>query len=221
MKKHIVALLSLVFVLGLSACEAPSYIKNQFYSDEILSEGLVPNLPKPNGEYLYRTGTSAYCDKIYISSDETIDEYFTRILDYIQETEYKIVGTVDWVRVTTGNLFLVDDRYVFKSTSDILEPTINDYCNDDDKSEPFYSIIISNNEIEQGDYHEPYQHPEHEDIYIEGYYDYYFKGTLIRLCIDDDKTLEYDGGSFEYDYYLEVRVDEQLWMDHYSYQPQN
>ena len=51
-------------------------------------------------------------------------------------------------------------------------------------------------------------------------YDYYFKGTLIRLCIDEDKTLEYDDGSFEYNYYLEVRVNEQLWMD-YSYEPQN
>ena len=112
----------------------------------------------------------------------------------------------------------MDDSYVFKSTKEILEPTINDYCNDDDKSEPFYSIIISNNEIERGDYHEPYQHPENEDIHWDGYYDYYFIGTLIRLCIDDDKTLEYDDKSFEYDYYLEVRVNEYLWRD-YSYEP--
>ena len=221
MKKRVIALFVLVCMLVLSSCEALSYIENQFYSPKTLEEGLVPDLPKPTGDYIYRTGTSAYCDKIYISSEETIDEYFTRILDCVQENDYKIIGTIDWVYTTTGNLFLTDDSYVFKSTSDILEPTINDYYNDDDKSEPFYSIIISNNEIEQGKYHEPYQHPENQDIYIEGYYDYYFKGTLIRLCIDDDRTLEYDGGSFEYDYYLEVRVDEQLWVDHYSYQPQN
>lgn len=221
MRKICVSLLMLMCVVGLSSCEAPSYIKNQFYSDETLQEGLVPNLPKPNGEYLYRTGTSIYCDKIYISSDETIDEYFTRILDYIQEDEYKIIGTINWVKSTTGDLFLNDDSYVFKPTNDILEPTTNDYYNASDVYNPYYSIIISNNDIQQGDYHEPYQHPENEEIYIEGYYDYYFTGTLIRLCIDDDKTIEYDDGSFEYDYYLEVRVNELLWMDHYSYQPQN
>ena len=66
MKKRLIALLVLVCTLVLSSCEAPSYIENQFYSEDVLSEGLVPNLPKPNGEYLYRTGTSSYCDKIYI-----------------------------------------------------------------------------------------------------------------------------------------------------------
>ncbi len=212
MKKRFIALLALVCVLVLSSCEAPSYIENQFYSTETLEEGLVPNLPQPSGDFIYRTGTFAYCDKIYISSEEPIDEYFDRILDYIQENEFKIVGTIDWVKTTTGDLFLVDDSYVFKSTSEILEPTINDYYDDDDKSEPYYSIIISNNDIEQGEYHEPYQHPENEDIHWDGYYDYYFRGTLIRLCIDDDKTLEYDDKSFEYDYYLEVRVNEQIWM---------
>lgn len=220
MKKRFIALLVLVCVLVLSSCEAPSYIENQFYSAETLEEGLVPNLPKPNGDILYRTGTASYCDKIYISSEETVDEYFARILGYIQEYDFEIVGTIDWVRYTTGDLFLVDDSYVFKSTSDILEPTINDYYDDDDKSEPYYSIIISNNDIEQGEYHEPYQHSENEDIYWDGYYDYYFRGTLIRLCIDDKKTIEYGDKSFEYDYYLEVRVNEKIWMD-YSYEPQN
>lgn len=221
MKKRDLSLLMLICTLTLSSCEAPSYIENQFYSNEILTEGLVPNLPKPTGDYLYRTGTSYYCDKIYISSDEKIDEYFTRILDYIQEDEYKIIGTVDWTK-TSGNLFLVDvdDSYVFKSTCDILEHTINDYYNNDDKYEPFYSIIISNNDIEQGEYHEPYQHPENEDVHWDGYYDYYFIGTLIRLCVDENKTLEYNDKSFEFDYYLEVRTNERIWMD-YSYIPQD
>lgn len=213
MRKRFLASLALICVLILSSCET-LYIENQFYSAETLEAGLVPDLPKPNGDYLYRTGTSAYCDKIYISSEETIDEYFTRILEYINESNFKILGTIDWVKRTVGNLFLVDDSYVFKSTSDILEPTIHDYYNDDDKSEPYYSIIISNNEIEQGEYHEPYQHPENEDIYWDGYYDYYFSGTLIRLCIDKyHKALEYDGKTFEFDYYLEVRVNERIWMD--------
>ena len=221
MKKRVIALFVLVCMLVLSSCEAPSYIENQFYSAETLEEGLVPNLPKPNGEYLYRTGTSSYCDKIYISSEETIDEYFTRILEYVQQNEFKLVGTVDWVKRTTGNLFLIDDSYVFKSSSDILEPTINDYYNDDDSLEPYYCIIISNNDIMQGEYNEPYQHPENADIHWDGYYDYYFRGTVIRLCIDRyHKTLEYGDESFEFDYYLEVRVNEQVWMD-YSYKPQN
>ena len=96
MKKRVIALFVLVCMLVLSSCEAPSYIENQFYSAETLEEGLVPDLPKPTGEYLYRTGTSSYCDKIYIFSEETIDEYFNRILDYIQEDEYKIVGWADY-----------------------------------------------------------------------------------------------------------------------------
>ena len=220
MKKSFISLLLIICVLGLSSCEAPSYIANQFYSDEILSEGLVPNLPKPNGEYLYRTGTSSYCDKIYISSEETAEEYFARILDYIKEFEFKNVGTIESVWRTAGNLFLVDDSYVFKSTKEILEPTVSDYYNDEVSYEPYYSIIISNNDIEQGKYHEPYQHPENEDIHWDGYYEYNLRGTLIRVCMDDDKTLEYDDKSFEYDYYLEVRVNEYLWM-YYSYEPQN
>ena len=219
MKKSFISLLMLICSIALSSCEAPSYIENKFYSYETLNEGLVPNLPNPTGDYLYRTGTSSYCDKIYISSNETIDEYFFRILDYIQEDEYKIIGTIDWVKTSWG-AYLMDDSYVFKSTSDILEPTIKDYYNDDDVYNPYYSIIISNNDIEQGEYHEPYQHPENEDIHWDGYYDYYFIGTLIRLCIDDDKTIEYDDKTFEFDYYLEVRVNEKIWMD-YSYKPQN
>ena len=220
MKKRFIALLVIVCVLVLSSCEAPSYIENQFYSAETLEEGLVPNLPKPSGDFIYRTGTSSYCDKIYISSDETIDEYFAKILDYIYKNDYEIIGTVDWVKRTTGNLFLIDDSYVFKSTSDLSEPTINDYYNDADSVEPYYCIIISNNDIIQGEYHEPYQHPENADIHWDGYYDYYFRGTVIRLCIDGyHKTLEYDDESFGFDYYLEVRVNEQVWMDS-SYQPQ-
>lgn len=220
MKKSFISLLLLVCILGLSSCESPSYIANQFYSDEILSEGLVPNLPKPNGEYLYRTGTSSYCDKIYISSEETAEEYFARILDYIKEFEFNNVGTIECVWRTAGNLFLVDDSYVFKSTKELLEPTVSDYYNDEVSYEPYYSIIISNNDIEQGKYHEPYQHPENEDIHWDGYYEYNLRGTLIRVCIDDNNTIEYDSGVFEYDYYLEVRVSEYLWMD-YSYEPQN
>lgn len=219
MKIRLTAFLVLVCVLVFSACTAPSYIEKQFYSAGTLEEGLVPDLPKPDGDFIYRTGTSAYCDKIYISSDEPIDEYFSRILDYIQENEFKIVGTIDSVKITTGNLFLTDDSYVFKSTKEISEQTLNDYYNDD-SLEPYYSIIISNNDIEQGEYHEPYQHPENKDIHWDGYYDYYFRGTLIRLCVDEDKTLEYDDKSFDYAYYLEVRVNEQLWMD-YSYEPQD
>ena len=220
MKKRFIALLAIVCVLVLSSCEAPSYIENQFYSAETLEEGLVPNLPKPSGDFIYRTGTSSYCDKIYISSDETIDEYFAKILDYIYKNDYEIIGTVDWVKRTTGNLFLIDDSYVFKSTSDLSEPTINDYYNDADSVEPYYCIIISNNDIIQGEYHEPYQHPENADIHWDGYYDYYFRGTVIMLCIDGyHKTLEYDDEYFGFDYYLEVRVNEQVWMDS-SYQPQ-
>jgi hypothetical protein len=181
----------------------------------------VPNLPQPSGDFVYRTGTSAYCDKIYISSEETIDEYFDRILDYIHKNDYEIIGTVDWVKRTAGKLFLIDDSYVFKSTSDISEPTINDYYNDDDSGEPYYCIIISNNDIMQGEYHKPYEHPENGDIHWDGYYDYYFRGTLIRLCIDRyHEALEYDDESFGFDYYLEVRVNERVWMDS-SYQPQN
>lgn len=221
MKNSFIASLLLVCILVLSSCEGPSYIENQFYSTEALEAGLVPNLPKPTGDYIYRTGTSSYCDKIYISSEESIDEYFTRILDYVNESDYKILGTVAWVKRTAGSLFLVDDSYTFKSTSDILEPTINDYYNDEDRTEPYYCIIISNNGIEQGEYHEPYQHPENPDIHWDGYYDYYFKGTVIRLCIDGyHKTLDYGDESFEFDYYLEVRVNEWVWMD-YSYKPQN
>ncbi|MBO5872574.1 MAG: hypothetical protein J6Q56_00005, partial [Clostridia bacterium] len=135
MKKRLIALLLFVCVLALSSCKGVTYIENQFYSAETLEEGLVPNLPQPSGDFIYRTGTSAYCDKIYISSEETMEDYFARILDYIEQNEFKIVGKVDWVKRTTGNLFLVDDSYVFKSTSDILEPTINDYYNDDDSLE--------------------------------------------------------------------------------------
>lgn len=214
MKKRVIALFVLVCMLVLSSCEGPSYIENQFYSAETLAEGLVPDLPKPTGDYIYRTGTSSYCDKIYISSEESIDEYFTRILDYVNESDYKILGTVAWVKRTAGSLFLVDDSYTFKSTSDILEPTINDYYNDEGTTEPYYCIIISNNDIEQGEYHEPYQHPENPDIHWDGYYDYYFIGTVLRLCIDGyHKTLDYGDESFEFDYYLEVRVNERVWMD--------
>ena len=221
MKKSLVALLLLISLLGLYSCKSPEYIENQFYSSEVLKEGLVPDLPQPSGDFVYRTGTSAYCDKIYISSEESIEEYFSRILDYIEQNDYKFVGTVDWVKSTVGNLFLVDDSYTFKSTSDLLEPTANDYYNDDDKTAPYYSIIISHSDVQQGEYHEPYQHPEVEDIHWDGYYEYFFRGTLIRLCIDGyHKTLEYDDKAFEFDYYLEVRVNERIWMD-YSYQPQN
>ena len=155
-----------------------------------------------------------------VESEETAEEYFARILDYIKEFEFKNVGTIECVWRTAGNLFLVDDSYVFKSTKELLEPTVSDYYNDEVSYEPYYSIIISNNDIEQGKYHEPYQHPENEDIHWDGYYEYNLRGTLIRVCIDDNNTIEYDSGVFEYDYYLEVRVNEYLWMD-YSYEPQN
>lgn len=218
MRRKILALITVGCVLVLSSCEGVTYTENKFYSDDVLAEGCVPNLPKPNGDMLYRTGTSAYCDKIYISSDETAEEYFARVLDYIQGLDFKMVGTIDWVKRTAGNLFLVDDSYVFKSTKEILEPSVNDYYNDEYSSEPYYSIILSNNDIEQGKYHEPYQHPENEDIYWDGYYEYNLRGTLIRVCMDDKNTIEYDDVVFEYDYYLEVRVNEWLWMD-YSYDP--
>ena len=42
-----------------------------------------------------------------------------------------------------------------------------------------------------------------------------------RLCIDRyHKALEYDDKTFEFDYYLEVRVNEEIWMDS-TYEPQN
>ena len=219
MKKRIFALITVLCILFLSSCEGVKYVKGQFYSAETLNAGSVPELPQPNGDMLYRTGTNAYCDKIYIASDESAEEYFKRILDYIQGVDFKIVGTVDWVKRTAGNLFLVDDSYVFKSTKEITEVSVNNYYNDEIKYEPYYSIIISNNEIEQGEYHEPYQHPENEDIHWDGYYDYNFRGTLIRVCMDDNNTIEYDGNVFEYDYWLEVRVNELVWMD-YGYDPQ-
>ena len=220
MKRNFLALLILIFVFLLSSCEGATYIEGEFYSDEVLKEGFVPGLPKPNGDMLYRTGTSFYCDKIYISSKEAPEEYFKRISDYIQGLDFEIVGTVDWVKRTVGNLFLMDDSYVFKSTKEIEEQSVKDYYNNDDPCKPYYSIIVSDNDIMQGEYHEPYQHPENEDIHWDGYYDYNFTGTLIRVCTDDKNSIKYDGGEFEYDYYLEVRVNELLWMD-YSYEPQN
>lgn len=218
MKKGIIAITIILGVFSFASCGEVTYIENQFYSNEILEEALVPQLPKPNGEMLYRVGTSVYCDKIYIASEESPEEYFQRILDYVQELDFQILGTVDWVWRTVGNLFLMDDSYAFKSTKDKQECSVEDYCNDEDAGEPYYSIIFSNNEIMQGEYHEPYQHPEREDIYIGGYYDYYFIGTLIRVCVDYKHSIEYEGGIFEYDYYLEVRENEQIRMD-YDYSP--
>ena len=213
----VLTLLSLVFLL--SSCTGVSYIENKFYTDDVLEEGWVPDLPKPDGNMLYRTGTSAYCDKIYVSSEETPEEYFNRVLDYVQSIDAEMVGTVDWVKRTAGKLFLIDDSYVFRSTKEIAEPSASDYYNDDNSLEPYFSIIVSNNEIEQGEYHEPYQHPENKDIHWEGWYEYNFRGTLIRVCMEEKDTIEYDGGVFEYDYFIEVRVDEWIWMD-YSYEPQ-
>lgn len=220
MKKVFVSLLMLICVLGLSSCGSATYIENQFYSTETLEEGLIPNLPKPNGDLLYRTGTSIYCDKIYVSSEESPEEYFKRIIDYVHSLDFEMLGTVNWVHRTTGDLFLNDDSYVFKSTKELYEVSVDDYYNDDISNEPYYSIMFTNNEIVQGDYHEPYQHPENEDIYIEGYYEYYFIGTLIRVCMEEKSTIEYSDGIFEYDFYLEVRTNEIIWMDYY-YESQN
>lgn len=146
MKKIFVFLLMLICILELSSCEAPSYIENQFYSSETLEEGLVPNLPKPNGEYYSNNSNFIY----FNLSSEEVREYAKTVYAYLASQNYKYLGTRGEQKSSLAGAFA---SYYFRDVDSFGEcytqfysmEYIFVYSNDDDDSDGilFNEIIIS------------------------------------------------------------------------------
>ena len=194
MKKNLTLLMLLCSICCLSSCEA-KYHENSFFSNDILTEELLPELPEPDANsMLFVEGNGVTENIVYVSSDkETEEEYFQRVLEYTSSLGFKHYGTIHNIKQSFPILGM-DPTYYYHSTSMLSSLLPSNYYFEEENS---YILAYSNGDLKfDADMTNQYIDDAH----------------MIRVC----KTPgEYDNDefTFDYDYYIEFANEPMLWLD--------
>ena len=118
MKKILASFMAAVLFLYCFASCSLTHRKNKWFSNDILEECLVPDMPKLTGEYLNKGG-----DEIYTNlSVNSFDAYIAELYEYLLSRNFKHIGTRgDLVASFSGTFYL-------KSADELSDYSNNDSC---------------------------------------------------------------------------------------------
>lgn len=194
MKKSLIFLALITTLCSLSSCTG-KYYENSFFSDSILKNELLPDLPKPEADSMVfvQRGTLNK-NRVYVDvKDETAEEYFLKALSYSHSLAFKNFGTIHSIK--DENPFVgVDSSYYFHSTTLLSSILPSNYYFEEEKS---YVIAYSNGEIKLGN----------------NGVDSYLDDAHMLKVVDKSGTYQYDDFVYDYDYYIEFSYKPSLWLD--------
>lgn len=198
MKKLMKLLLLLLFILITTSSCGYGRIENSFFEDFKLQSNLVPNLPQPESSSMVLVDTNLGSDsRVYIDSKQTAEEYFQKIVEYIESLTFTFCGTIDSIKEYHNNIVGKESSYYFRSTKTFSSILASNYYFEDENS---YIIIYSNGGVEN----------KEEGNHLKD-------AHLIRVCCDSGiyqpKSHIGDDYSFKYDYFIEFGYEPSIWLN--------
>ena len=194
MKQSFIFLSLITTLCCLSSC-AGKYYENSFFSNSILQDELLPNLPKPVVDSMVFVQRGALNkNRVYVDvKDETAEEYFLNVLTYTDSLAFENYGTIYSIKDETPFLG-VDSSYYFQSTKMKSSMTPSDYYFEEEKA---YALAYSNGEVKLGN--------NGVDKYLDD-------AHMIKV-VDKGGTYQYDDFVYDYDYYIEFSYNPSLWFE--------
>ena len=193
MKKSSIFLVLITTLCCLSSCTG-KYYENSFFSDSILKNELLPDLPKPDADSMVFVQRGAFNkNKVYVDEkDETAEEYFLKALTYSNSLAFKDFGTI--YSTKDENPFVgVDSSYYFQSKAMQSSMLPSNYYFEEEKA---YVIAYSNGEIKLGN----------------NGVDSYLDDAHMLKVVNKSGTYQYDDFVYDYDYYIEFSYKPSLWL---------
>ncbi|MBR2138167.1 MAG: hypothetical protein IKC22_07480 [Bacilli bacterium] len=196
--KKLVKYLSFLIVLFTMASCGYQRSESSFFDDSKLHFNLVPNLPQPDASSMVLVDTDLGDGaRVYINSEQTAEEYFQRIVEYVESLTFTFCGTVDSIKEYHNNILGKESSYYFRSTKPFSSILASNYYFEDENS---YIIVYSNGEI--------------ENIETGEYLD---DAHLIRVCCEsgiyEPKSHIGDDYSFKYNYFIEFGYEPSIWFN--------
>ena len=196
--RKLVKFLSLLLALLTMVSCGYQWSENSFFEDTKLHFNLVPSLPRPDDSTMVLVDTDlGKGARVYISSEQTAEEYFQKIVEYVESLTFAFCGTIDSIKEYHNNIAGKESSYFFRSTKTFSSILASNYYFEDENS---YIIIYSNGEVEN----------KEEGNHLKD-------AHLIRVCCDSgiyqSKSHIGDDYSFKYDYFIEFGYEPSIWFN--------
>lgn len=194
MKKVVLSFVLIVLCFSLASCGRQRY-ENSFFEDDKLSFNLVPELPQPENASMVLVDTDhGNKSRVYIDSDQSVEDYFQDVIEYIEPLNFTFCGTVDTIKDT---ILGKETSYYFHSTKTLSSILASNYYFEEENA---YIIIYSNGWIEN----------KEEGNYLK---DSHLIKVICQSGVYEPQSHIGDDYYFEYDYFIDFGYEPSIWFN--------
>ena len=135
MKKYLLLIFTLSFLVALTSCDVNSYEENSWYSNDRLKECLVEDLPEiQNVEYVKKNDEDVY---FYMNSSD-YNSYINTVYNYLKSLNFEYLGTKGDAKASLAGML---STYYFKEAN-----TLEEFRTDGDGSD--YTFVYSDGTLD-------------------------------------------------------------------------
>lgn len=135
MKKYLLIIFTMLFLITLTSCDVNSYEENSWYSDDRLKECLVEDLPEiQNVDYVKKNDEDVY---FYMNSND-YNSYVNIVYNYLKSQNFEYLGTKGDAKASLAGML---STYYFKEAN-----TLEEFRTDGDGSD--YTFVYSDGTLD-------------------------------------------------------------------------
>lgn len=135
MKKYLLLIFTMFFLVTLTSCDINSYEENSWYSDDRLKECLVEDLPEiQNVDYVKKNDEDVY---FYMNSND-YNSYVNIVYNYLKSQNFEYLGTKGDDKASLAGML---STYYFKEAN-----TLEEFRTDGDGSD--YTFVYSDGTLD-------------------------------------------------------------------------
>ena len=135
MKKYLLLIFTMSFLVALTSCDVNSYEENSWYSNDRLKECLVEDLPEiQNVEYVKKNDEDVY---FYMNSND-YNSYVNIVYNYLKSLNFEYLGTKGDAKASLAGML---STYYFKEAN-----TLEEFRTDGDGSD--YTFVYSDGTLD-------------------------------------------------------------------------